>query len=37
MPAKAEVFIQYGPYNALGVVDHRTSRLEGLQGTVKPV
>ena len=33
MPANANVFIRYGPYKAVGVVQHRDSRLKGLQGT----
>ena len=32
MPANANVFIRYGPYKAVGVVQHRDSRLRGLQG-----
>ena len=32
MPANANVFIKYGPYKAVGVVQHRDSRLKGLQG-----
>jgi len=31
MPANANVFLHYGPYEACGVVDHRQSRLQGLQ------
>jgi len=31
MPQLAEVLIYYGPYQANGVVTHRTYRLEGLQ------
>ncbi|XP_076446437.1 UPF0728 protein-like [Babylonia areolata] len=31
MPANARVEIHYGPYEACGIVDHRTARLEGMQ------
>ncbi|KAL4239834.1 hypothetical protein ACF0H5_000636 [Mactra antiquata] len=31
MPSRANVFIQYGPYEATGIVDHRESRLKGLE------
>ncbi|PVD38657.1 hypothetical protein C0Q70_01275 [Pomacea canaliculata] len=31
MPQYAKVQIHYGPYEAAGIVEHRTSRLEGLQ------
>merc|ERR1711963_1031259 len=31
MPANAKVLIHYGPYEACGIVEHRGSRLEGLQ------
>jgi len=32
MPSNAKVFIKYGPYEAVGVVDYRDARLKGLQG-----
>lgn len=33
MPRNASVILRYGPYSALGLwVEHRTHRLEGLQG-----
>ncbi|XP_038062062.1 UPF0728 protein-like [Patiria miniata] len=31
MPKSALVTVRYGPYRACGIVEHRTSRLEGLQ------
>ncbi|XP_070544236.1 UPF0728 protein C10orf53 homolog [Ptychodera flava] len=31
MPQNAIVTINYGPYESCGLVDHRTSRLEGLE------
>ncbi|XP_033112580.1 UPF0728 protein-like isoform X1 [Anneissia japonica] len=31
MPKNAKVIVRYGPYRACGVVDYRTSRLDGLQ------
>ncbi|XP_078055511.1 UPF0728 protein C10orf53 homolog [Mustelus asterias] len=31
MPLEALVTIRYGPYESCGVVDYRTSRLQGLQ------
>ena len=31
MPANAKVVIQYGPYEACGIVVHRTARLEGME------
>ncbi|KAG2462831.1 CJ053 protein, partial [Polypterus senegalus] len=31
MPEKSVVFVRYGPYESCGTVEHRTSRLEGLQ------
>ena len=31
MPANANVFIHYGPYESCGVVEHMENRLEGLQ------
>jgi len=31
MPQNAIVTVRYGPYRACGIVEHRTSRLEGLQ------
>lgn len=34
MPANANVFIKYGPYKAVGVVQHRDSRLRGLQAVL---
>lgn len=37
MPKKAVVTIRYGPYSAVGLaVEHRTFRLEGLQGGSLP-
>lgn len=30
MPQNAKVIIYYGPYEACGIVEHRTSRLDGL-------
>ncbi|XP_066535490.1 UPF0728 protein C10orf53 homolog [Hoplias malabaricus] len=35
MPQNTLVIIRYGPYESCGVVDHRTFRLEGLQGLLK--
>nr|KAG5714868.1 hypothetical protein BaRGS_000356 [Batillaria attramentaria] len=35
MPANAKVEIHYGPYEACGIVEHRTARLEGLQTVLK--
>ncbi|XP_053392918.1 UPF0728 protein-like [Mercenaria mercenaria] len=35
MPNNAKVFIHYGPYEAAGIVDHRESRLKGLQAILK--
>lgn len=32
MPTNAKVFISYGPYEAVGIVDYRESRLQGLKG-----
>ena len=32
MPPQANVEIHYGPYESCGIVEHSTSRLEGLQG-----
>lgn len=32
MPSNANVIIYYGPYEACGIVEHRTTRLDGLQG-----
>lgn len=33
MPKNAQVILRYGPYSAVGLsVEHRTFRLEGLQG-----
>lgn len=34
MPQYAKVQIHYGPYEAAGIVEHRTSRLEGLQSKI---
>ncbi|XP_074649287.1 UPF0728 protein-like [Tubulanus polymorphus] len=31
MPANANVFIHYGPYDSCGVVDHREHRLQGMK------
>ncbi|XP_072050464.1 UPF0728 protein-like [Amphiura filiformis] len=31
MPKNATVTVNYGPYRACGVVEHRESRLDGLQ------
>ena len=31
MPANAKVVLEYGPYEACGIVEYRTSRLEGLE------
>nr|XP_002121244.1 UPF0728 protein-like [Ciona intestinalis] len=31
MPKNSKVILEYGPYEACGVVKHRTSRLEGLE------
>ncbi|XP_077999287.1 UPF0728 protein C10orf53 homolog [Glandiceps talaboti] len=31
MPQNAIVTIRYGPYGSCGMVEHRTSRLEGLE------
>ncbi|KAL8624234.1 hypothetical protein ACOMHN_027540 [Nucella lapillus] len=31
MPSNAHVKIHYGPYEACGIVEHRTARLEGMQ------
>lgn len=32
MPVNALVTLRYGPYESCGIVDHRTFRLDGLQG-----
>ncbi|XP_076747769.1 uncharacterized protein LOC143421789 isoform X2 [Maylandia zebra] len=32
MPANARVTLCYGPYKSSGVIQHRTFRLQGLQG-----
>ncbi|KAL5018645.1 hypothetical protein ScPMuIL_004367 [Solemya velum] len=34
MPSRTKVFIKYGPYEACGVVEHRISRLKGLQNVL---
>lgn len=31
MPSKANVIIEFGPYNSNGILEYRTERLEGLQ------
>ncbi|XP_052786254.1 UPF0728 protein-like [Mya arenaria] len=31
MPSNAKVFIKYGPYEAVGNVEYRDSRLQGLK------
>jgi len=31
MPSNAKVYINYGPYLAVGTVEHRLSRLQGLK------
>jgi len=31
MPQCASVSVEYGPYEACGIVEHRTARLQGLQ------
>ncbi|XP_046554498.1 UPF0728 protein-like [Haliotis rubra] len=35
MPAHAKVFINYGPYEANGIVEHRETRLEGLRTVLR--
>ncbi|XP_043534536.1 UPF0728 protein C10orf53 homolog [Chiloscyllium plagiosum] len=35
MPQAALVTIRYGPYESCGVVDYRTSRLQGLQAMLE--
>ena len=35
MPARANVFVYYGPYDSCGRVEHRIHRLEGLQTVLK--
>jgi hypothetical protein len=34
MPAKANVFINFGPYKSNGIVEHRTDRLDGLKSKI---
>lgn len=34
MPDNAKVFIKYGPYEAVGIVEYRDSRLQGLKGEI---
>lgn len=34
MPDNAKVFISYGPYEAVGTVEYRESRLQGLKGII---
>ena len=36
MPVHARVQIHYGPYEACGIVEYRTARLEGMQSKYKP-
>ena len=31
MPANANVYIEYGPYNSNGIVEYSLDRLDGLQ------
>ncbi|XP_041362558.1 UPF0728 protein-like [Gigantopelta aegis] len=35
MPQQAQVFIHYGPYDICGIVDHKESRLQGLQTVLR--
>lgn len=32
MPTNSVVTVRYGPYESCGIVEHKTFRLDGLQG-----
>ncbi|MBN3302780.1 UPF0728 protein C10orf53 homolog [Amia ocellicauda] len=34
MPANSSVTVRFGPYESCGIVEHRTSRLQGLQAAL---
>ncbi len=34
MPTNSVVTVKYGPYESCGIVEHRTFRLDGLQGNL---